>query len=344
MRWTVKLSVKSRLLHVVLCTSTVLMSLLAPLITGVLLLGLSGYSEYSDAQAFRKVVLKHRDAEEVRQIIAPLLPEGSTISVDNNSVLVNTPSNVIKSIVSAIRSVDKPQKKLLVSVFRGKYPNKKGVITHTTDTQINQLQTVATEEGQTVVVTERNVVKIVVRDSLYVNNENAPAVALPAQDHSATQVAVDDAGLTILTDEIEKEGVDLGTLLLNGNDEKAIGITGRSQESEVIEVPTGIHLRVTLAGKDKKGHLRARVAVKAVSAAVSSTSLSGSASNKPDTSTHNLSTSVETLTTITLNEWALISEKNTLSHRPALGANRRVVSTHTSADKQQSVWVKVELQ
>ena len=319
-------------------------TLLAPLIIGSLLLGLSSYSGYSDAQSFRKVVLKHRDAEEVRQIIAPLLPEGSAISVDNNSVLVNTPSNMIKSVVSAIRSIDKPQKTLLVSVFRGKYPNKKGVKTHTTDTQINQLQTVATEEGQTVVITERNVVKLTVRDTLYANNENAPTVAVSATSNPATQIVMNEDDLAILTDEIaEEEAVDLGTLLLNGSDEKAIGVVGRSQESEVIEVPTGIHLRVTLAGKDKKGKHRARVAVKAVSPAVSSASLSGSASHTSDTSTHKLSTSVETLTTITLNEWALISEKNTLSHRPALGANRRVVSTNTSADKQQSVWVKVEL-
>ena len=120
-----RLIVKFPLLHVALSAN----ALLAPLVMGVLLLGFSSYSEYSEAQAFRKVVLKHRDAEEVRQIIAPLLQEGSSISVDNNSVLVNTPSNMVKSIVSAIRSIDKPQKTLLVSVFRGKYPNKKGVKT-----------------------------------------------------------------------------------------------------------------------------------------------------------------------------------------------------------------------
>ncbi len=221
--------------------------LLAHLIIGSLLLGLSGYSDYSDAQAFRKVVLKHRDAEEVRQIIAPLLPKGSAISVDNNSVLVNTPSNMIKSVVSAIRSIDKPQKILLVSVFRGKYPNKKGVITHTTDTQINQLQTIATEEGQTIVVTERNVVKLTVRDTFYANNENAPTVAVPATSNSAAQIVTSDGDLAILTDDItEEEDIDLGTLLLNsvnqsGSDEKAIGIAGRSQESELIEEPTGIN-------------------------------------------------------------------------------------------------------
>lgn len=346
---SMRLIVQSSLLRAVLCANTLLMPLSAPIVMGVMLLGLSSYSSYSDAQAFRKVVLKHRDAEEVRQIIAPLLPEGSAISVDNNSVLVNTPSNMIKSVVSAIRSIDKPQKTLLVSVFRGKYPNKKGVITHTTDTQINQLQTVATEAGQTVVITERNVVKLTVRDTFYANNKNTPiattTVALPAASSLATPIVASDGDLTILTDKIiEEEAVDLGTLLLNGSDEKAMGVAGRSQESELIEVPTGIHLRVTLAGKDNKGQPQARVAVKAVSPAVSSSAVSGSAISKSDTSTHNLSSSVETLTTIALNKWVLISEKNTLSHRPALGSNRRVVSTNTSADKQQSVWVKVELQ
>jgi hypothetical protein len=329
-------------LHVI----TRVKALFMPFLICSLLFGLSSYSEYGDAQAFRKVVLKHRDAEEVRQIIAPLLPKGSSISVDNNSVLVNTPSNMIKSIVSAIRSVDKPQKILLVSVFRGKYPYKKGVITHTTDTQINQLQTVSTEEGRTIVVSERNVVKLKVRDTSYVNNESAPVVAVPAPvpENSATQIVADDGDLTILTEEIvEEEGIELGTLLLNGSDEKTIGIAGRSQESELIDVPTGIHLRVTLAGKDKNGKPRARVAVKTVSLVDSGTS-SASGGNKSDISTHQLSTSIETLATIVLNEWVLISEKNTLSHRPALGANRQVFSTRTSADKQQSVWVKVELQ
>ena len=52
------------------------------------------FPSYSDAQAFRKVVLKYRDAEEVKKVIEPLLPEGSAISVDNNSVLLNTPCSV----------------------------------------------------------------------------------------------------------------------------------------------------------------------------------------------------------------------------------------------------------
>ncbi len=101
---------------------------------------------------------------------------------------------------------------------------------------------------------------------------------------------------------------------------------------------------MTLAVKHKKRKSRARVSVKAISPVVSSASHSKSAIDSSGAVTHNLSTSVETLTTIVLNEWALISEKNTLSHRPALGANRRVFSTNTSADKQQSDWVKVELQ
>lgn len=293
------------------------------------------FSLNSEANAFRKVVLKYRDAEEVRAIIAPLLPEGSAISVDNNSVLLSTPASMINSVVSAIQSIDKPQTMLQVSVFRGKYPNKKGVITHTTNTQINQLQTIATEEGQIVVVTERGLAKIKVSDTLYMNNTDA--VASPSADKSTAQIMIDDNALTALTTNTAvTEAAELGVIALDNTGELLTGEIARGQKSELVDVPSGIHLRVTLAGKNKAGQQQARAAIKVVTPTVQS-------ANALAVESIALSSSVETLTTFPVNEWVLISENNTLSHRPALGANRVVHSTDTADDKQQSVWLKVEV-
>jgi hypothetical protein len=296
---------------------------------------------YSDAQAFREVPLKYRDAEEIKKVIEPLLPEGSAISVDNNSVLVNTPSRIINSVVKAIKSLDKPRKNLMVSVFRGKYPNKKGVITHTTDTQVNQLQTIATQEGQTIVVTERGLVKITVSEASYANNVDAPTTPITSPEKSAVQLILDDDALVVASELSEtEEDIDISSLLLNGSDQQQFGEVGRSQQSELVEVPTGLHLRVTLAGKSRSGQPQARVAAKVVSRDTRSSLVSQNTSE----SAIYLSNSVKTLTTLPLGEWTPVSESNTLSHRPALGANRKVYSTKTSDDNEQSVWVKVELE
>jgi hypothetical protein len=304
------------------------------------------FPSYSDAQAFRKVVLKYRDAEEVKNVIEPLLPEGSAISVDNNSVLVNTPTRIINSVVKAIKSLDKPRKNLVVSVFRGKYPNKKGVITHTTNTQVNQLQTIATQEGQAIVVTERGLVKITVSEANYASNTDAPTTPIASPEKSAVQLILDDDALNdgalIVAPDLSEtdEDIDLRSLLLSGSDQLQFGEVGRSQQSELVDVPTGLHLRVTLAGKNRSGQPQARVAAKVVSR----DTRSNSALQNTSESTIYLSNSVKTLTTLPLGEWTAISESNTLSHRPALGANRKVYSTNTNDDNQQSVWVKVELE
>ena len=125
------------------------------LLSWCLLLWCFTFSQWSEAQAFRQIILKHRDAEDVKRVIEPLLPEGSAITADNNSVLVNTSPRMINSVVKAIKSIDKPRKNLQLSIFRGKYPNKKGVITASTNAQVKQQQTVIAQEGQTVVMNEK---------------------------------------------------------------------------------------------------------------------------------------------------------------------------------------------
>ncbi|MFT7388964.1 MAG: hypothetical protein ACI8VC_002226 [Candidatus Endobugula sp.] len=298
-------------------------------------------SSYSNAQAFRKVVLKYRDAEDVKQVIEPLLPQGSAISVDNNSVLVRAPTGIINSVVKAIRSLDKPRKNLMVSVFRGKYPNKKGVITYTTDTHVNQLQRIATQEGQIVVLTERGLVKITVSEALYASNIDAPTTPMTLAAGSAVQLILEDDELVAAAEPSETgEGVEINSLLLGGSNLQQFGEVGRSQQSELVDVPAGLHLRVTLAGKNRSGQLQARVTASVVSKDTRSSSMPKDTS----TSAIYLSSSVKTLTTFPLGEWTPISESNTLSHRPVLGANTKVYSTNTREDNQQSVWVRVEME
>lgn len=298
----------------------------------------------SDAQAFRQVMLKHRDAEDIKQVIEPLLPEGSAISVDNNSVLVNTPPRIINSVVKAIKSLDKPRKNIEISVFRGKYPNKKGVVTFSTNTQVNQQQTIVTQEGRTVVMTERGLVKLPTSQAHYANTIGAASspTPLPTSDTSVAEIIIDNELLALATADAE-EDVNTGALVLEGTEELAQGEVGSSEQYEWVDVPTGLYLRATLAGKNRSGKHQARIAVKAITRDKrdnSSASLGASNNHSVD---QPLSSTVETLTTLPLDKWTRISQADTLSHRPALGSNRRVYSTQTRDDDQQAIWVKVSV-
>ncbi|MGS2718458.1 secretin N-terminal domain-containing protein [Eionea flava] len=298
----------------------------------------------SDAQAFRQVMLKHRDAEDIKQVIEPLLPEGSAISVDNNSVLVNTPPRIINSVVKAIKSLDKPRKNIEISVFRGKYPNKKGVVTFSTNTQVNQQQTIVTQEGRTVVMTERGLVKLPTSQAQYANTLGADSTSttLPASDTAAAEIIIEDALLALATAD-DEDNITTGALVLEGTGELAQGEVGRSEKYEWVEVPTGLYLRATLMGNSRSNKPQARIAVKAVTRdkrMSGSDSLNGSSDGRVD---QPLSSTVETLTTLPLDEWTRISQADTVSHRPALGSNRRVYSTQTRDDHQQAIWVKVSV-
>jgi hypothetical protein len=285
------------------------------------------------ANTLKRIPLKYRDAAEVRQVIAPLLPNGSGIEVDHNSLIISAPDGVMKSTLELIASMDKPQKTLLISVFRGKYPNKPSVKLSTTETKINHLQTIRAEEGQTIVVSEKGLLKITVSEASYANNSEVLIdPAAPIVDRTLTQVVANDGELVLANPAVEDTPT-LGVLSLDRDGSAAKGEMANSQRSELLDVPTGIHLRAILIGKNQ-----VRVNTKVVSAAhqkvASDDSLPRSIA---------LSNSVETMATFAINTWTPISEKTTFTHLPELGSNRKVYSTSTADDDSQSVWVKVEL-
>jgi hypothetical protein len=330
---------------------------ISPFLVGMVVFTLVIFAGNNYANALKSISLQHRDAVEVKAALLPLLPEGSGISVDNNRLLVSAPAALMKDIVSIIKRMDKPLKRLKVSVYRGKYPTKKGVKFATTDTDINQQQTITTLEGQTVVMTEKGLRKITVADGHYANNSevvidpNAPIVdvTVPAttdatiEEQPATQIIANDGALEVAP-AVAGEGnedVSLAALSLGSNAQVSAGKVAEvanSSRSELIEVPTGIHLRVTLLGKKQ-----ARLSVKIVTAA-SKESSSNKLGLNSESERIALSSTIATMTNIEMNQWSKLSEKNTFSHRPELDSNRKVHSTKTADDDEQSVWVKIEIQ
>lgn len=287
------------------------------------------------ANSFTRVVLKHRDAADIQEAIAPLLASGSAIAADNRSVIIRAPSAEIKSLVSTIKKMDKPRKPLLVSVFRGPFPDKKGVKSFSTHAGVNHTQTVSIEEGQTLVVTEKRIVSLVAEKSTYASNnlEDSSTSSAPLSDRSAVSIIQEDGQLAVGSD--DDSDTNLGALSLEGNNETARGEVLQRQRNEFIDVPTGLHLRVTLVGK-KKARVRAKV--------VSAASANSAASNEGDAS-HQviaLSNSLETMATFATNTWFKLSEANTQGHRPALNQSRKVYSTRGKVDDEHSVWLKVE--
>ncbi|MFT5116765.1 MAG: hypothetical protein ACI9NY_000288 [Kiritimatiellia bacterium] len=292
------------------------------------------------ANSLKSITLQHRDAVEVKAILLPLLPEGSGISVDNNRVLVSAPAALMKNIVSIIKGMDKPLKRLRVSVYRGKYPTKEGVKFATTDTDINHQQTITTLEGQTVVMTEKGLRKITVAEGQYANNSEVVIDPdAPIEEPSVTQIIANNDALEIVPEVVEEgdEDSSLAALALANNTQASAGEVANSSRSELIEVPTGIHLRVTLLGEKQ-----ARLSVKVVTAASNKSSVNKSGDNRSSEAIA-LSSTIETMTNIAMNQWSKLSERNTFSHRPKLGSNRKVHSTKTADDDEQSIWVKIEL-
>ncbi len=152
----------------------------------------------------------------------------------------------------------------------------------------------------------------------------------------ATEIAANNGELAVIDPAAVATGDEqnLGAIALSSNGQLLKGEVANSRSSELVELPTGVHLRVTLVGKKQ-----ARVAAKVVSANEQANTQTSSA----DVSTIKLSSSVETMSTFAVNQWFQLSQADTLNHRPALASNRKVHSTTINNDEQQSVWVKVEV-
>ncbi len=299
--------------------------------------------QYGYSTALKSVALKHRDAQDIHQVILPLLPEGTSASIDNNVVIINGTPAVVNNIVRVIKALDRPQVRLKVSVYRGKYPEQSSVKSYTTNAGINRSQIVYTEEGQTIVVTEQNLVKIPIEHSYYHNNAGVAANSnVPLVPNKGLQIVTNDGVLEALdipvVDE-DEEGLNVATI--NSTDISK-GELANTQKNHLQTVQTGLYLRVTLQGKNRNGEQQARVGIKSVHIP--------EALLAEKTKTHDLdvqnfavSSSIEVISTLIVGQWMLLSEQNTLSHQLPLNNKSKVYSTQTSSDSQESLWVKVEL-
>lgn len=260
------------------------------------------------ADSIKRFELKHRDAIEVKNIIAPLLNQDGAITVDNNSLIIKTSASSIKQLTSIIKRMDAPQKKLKIAVYRGKYPkdhsvDQQGVITYTTNTGVNDLQFITTEQGRTVSITQNNIVKINTVDESYYEH----TIGLSKNDRdNLKQIHTDPQAV----------------------------IAGNKTHSQIIALPVGTYLRTSLVGKKE-----VRIDLKSITPV-------DDLYNQPKPQKNqllNLSNETDTVITALLDQWIEVSQYIQFSHRPVLGSNRKVYSTETKKDKQLSVWVKVSL-
>ncbi len=287
------------------------------------------------ADSVQTITLKYRDAKDMKQVLEPLLPQGSAMTIDQQRLIIRAPANIIKGLRSAVKRLDKPQSRLKVSVYRGKYPSIDGRKIATTNAAVNRLSTLETLNGQTIIVSERGVSKIAVSEIQYGNNINT---IVPLSSNAIANIAIGEEGVLqannngVLTKGDETSGV----ISLPDPANNTQGETLRENKYQIVENMTGMHLRVALLGKDKV----------TVTAKFVSPSALPTVDDKHIT-TLSLSTSIETVTSSPLNQWFVIGELDQFSHQPALnnkGARRKttVASTETSEDSQQSVWVMVE--
>lgn len=75
------------------------------------------------ADSYQRVDLKHRNAAVLQQTLAPLLGEAVAISAEGSALLIRAPQAEIKSILSLVRSMDRPQRSLKVFIYRGIDPS-----------------------------------------------------------------------------------------------------------------------------------------------------------------------------------------------------------------------------
>ncbi|ODS23868.1 hypothetical protein AB835_06460 [Candidatus Endobugula sertula] len=250
------------------------------------------------ANTFSDYIVKHRDAAELQKAISPLLPDGSYITVDNNTLLVSAPAGENKRIIRLIKRLDKPQETLQVSVFRGKYPQKAGVIIATTDTKNNSLQKITMSPGQTVALTSQGLVKVAAMEGAYMGVNSAGSML--NQTHTVTNL------------------------------KQNATVVAHTKQSQMINLPTGMYIRVHLSGKKQ-----VTVSVKVVSANRVSTIHSASELMA-------LSNSIDAQSIVPIAQWTRLSDRRVFSHQPEVDSQRKVYSTNTEVDSEESLWVRVE--
>ena len=286
---------------------------------------------HSNANVLKGVNLVHRDAVDIQRVVSPLLPEGSTVSIDKNTLLISAPNSFANSLVALIKKIDKPQQQLSISIFRGKYPLERGVIVASTDHGVNTQELINAKEGQPIVITETSVLKIATSDARYIGHVT-PVMDPPVAFASTDTVNVGSVLQNILT-AIESSVVMPTT---NTNSDLSAFDALSAEKYELVDVSTGMYLRVSLKG-DKQAYVSVRIISKN----------DGRQYDRPASQGRQLvdeiglTNSVETLVTVSLGQWFNVSDSTRFSHRPVLNSRRQVYSTETADDSQSSIWIKV---
>lgn len=118
---------------------------------------------YSHADAYRQIELRHRPAASLQQSLAPLMSDKVAIVVEANSLILRGPVDQLNQLSAIIKKLDKPQQQIAVSIFRGIDPSKQGMQEDrfedkkwsTNNGKQNRLDQVVINEGETLIITEK---------------------------------------------------------------------------------------------------------------------------------------------------------------------------------------------
>lgn|GEM_PF-7007313 len=279
---------------------------LQPIRLLMLLMIMMQYSTFVDANTLTRHLLKHRSPEDIQQTLLPLLPQGSAIVIDNHGVIVSAPASMKGNITALIQQMDKPHQQLVVTVFRGRHPEKKGHMTHSTRHGIQTQERIITQNGQAIAITNNNLVRIPI----------------------SHRIGAGD----ILLEDNEAEG---------NSARSDTALPFRQQQSQLVDAPTGLYLRATVPANPQNDTW-----VNMTSTLVSAVHQEGGETDRQKKERIALTRSVESTYRIPINQWYQLSSQQQFSHPADLAAQGKPKTTvySTAAHRhQQSVWIKVDV-
>jgi hypothetical protein len=287
---------------------------------------MSGLSSFTYSDSVIRVALHYRDAVDVKTVIEPLLPKGAAISIDNNTLLIRAADEDAKALVRVIKAMDKPRDSVMVSVFRGRFPDKPGVRLLSTKAKVNRVNHMRIEDGQTVVIAENQLLKIPVANTQFI--KKTAVLDQPNMANNTVSTVVNDDQLeTVMVTNDETESA-----AIEGSD-TVLGEVLSQQQYRLQAVPTGVHVRISIVDQQ-----RVRIALKIVSAINDTVHPARHDEAIPLSVSHSLTT----LSVIPMNTWTKISEDQSFTHRAVLNASRKVYSTQTHHDAEHSLWLKIQ--
>ena len=187
------------------------------LIFGLLL----GFYSAIAADAIKKVDLEYRDAETTRSLLQALFKDDIAIVVDGNSLLIRGQNSDIQALTTMIKRLDKPQKSLQVTLYRGVDPYQGDIDKHSRRTattyphQDNLLDQWLMEDGTTVVLRDNSRV-LKQEEQLLLETDGDQSKALFSANSTSQETQTKQHELTItLTDTQQSARLRVKTLLAN---------------------------------------------------------------------------------------------------------------------------------